>query len=75
MLVIGEQAEVVIETGRLPAARLVPEDAVHGFDGAFGTVWVIEDGRLRNAKCALPRGWSMHASPSPTDCRPRSPSR
>ena len=46
MLVIGEQAEVVIETGRLPAARLVPEDAVHGFDGAFGTVWVIEDGHL-----------------------------
>lgn len=46
MPVIGEQAEVVIETGRLPAARLVPEDAVHGFDGASGTVWVIEDGRL-----------------------------
>lgn len=46
MPVIGEQAEVVIETGRLPAARLVPEDAVHGFDGASGSVWVIEDGRL-----------------------------
>ncbi|WP_372623016.1 efflux RND transporter periplasmic adaptor subunit [Falsiroseomonas sp.] len=44
--VIGEQAEVVIETGRLPAARLVPEAAVHGFDGAFGTVWTIEQGRL-----------------------------
>jgi HlyD family secretion protein len=46
MPVIGEQAEVLIETGRLPAARLVPEAAVHGFDGAFGTVWTIEDGRL-----------------------------
>lgn len=44
--VIGEQAEVVIETGRLPAARLVPEAAVHGFDGASGTVWTIENGRL-----------------------------
>lgn len=44
--VIGEQAEVVIETGRLSAARLVPEAAVHGFDGAFGTVWTIEQGRL-----------------------------
>jgi HlyD family secretion protein len=43
---LGEQAEVVIETGRLPAARLVPEAAVHGFDGAAGTVWTIEDGRL-----------------------------
>ena len=43
---LGEQAEVVIETGRLAAARLVPEAAVHGFDGAAGTVWTIEDGRL-----------------------------
>lgn len=46
MPVIGEQAEVVIETGRLPSARLVPETAIHGFDGATGTVWVIEGGRL-----------------------------
>ena len=37
---------MVIETGRLPRARLVPESAVHGFDGVRGTVWVIEDGRL-----------------------------
>jgi HlyD family secretion protein len=44
--VIGEQAEVVIETGRLPRARLVPEAAVHGFDGMQGTVWTIEAGRL-----------------------------
>ncbi len=46
MPVIGEQAEVVIQTGRLSAARLVPEAAVHGFDGVSGTVWVVEDGRL-----------------------------
>lgn len=46
MPVIGEQAEVVIETGRLPRARLVPENAIHGFDGATGTVWVLENGRL-----------------------------
>jgi HlyD family secretion protein len=43
---LGEQAEVVIETGRLAEARLVPEAAVHGFDGAGGTVWTIENGRL-----------------------------
>lgn len=43
---LGEQAEVVIETGRLAAARLVPESAVHGFDGATGVVWTVEDGRL-----------------------------
>jgi HlyD family secretion protein len=46
MPVIGEQAEVVIETGRLPRARLVPENAIHGFDGATGTVWVVAQGRL-----------------------------
>jgi HlyD family secretion protein len=46
MPVIGEQAEIVIETGRLPRARLVPESAVHGFDGAQGVVWTVEDGRL-----------------------------
>ncbi|WP_137128219.1 efflux RND transporter periplasmic adaptor subunit [Roseomonas sp. HF4] len=46
MPVLGEQAEVVIETGRLPSARLVPENAIHGFDGATGTVWVVANGRL-----------------------------
>ncbi len=46
MPVVGEQAEVVIETARLPRARLLPERALHGFDGAAGTVWTIEDGRL-----------------------------
>lgn len=46
MPVIGEQAEIVIETGRLPRARLVPESAVHGFDGAQGMVWTVEDGKL-----------------------------
>ncbi len=45
--VLGEQIQVEIETGRLPQARLVPEAAVTGFDGATGTAWVIEDGALR----------------------------
>lgn len=45
--VIGEQLTVEIETGRLPAARLVPEAAVEGFDGAAGQVWTVEDGALR----------------------------
>ncbi|PWS37403.1 efflux RND transporter periplasmic adaptor subunit [Falsiroseomonas bella] len=44
--VLGEQAEVLIETGRLPRARLLPESALHGFDGAKGTIWTVEDGRL-----------------------------
>jgi HlyD family secretion protein len=44
---IGEQVTAEIETGRLAEARLVPEAAVDGFDGARGRVWTIEAGRLR----------------------------
>ncbi len=46
--VLGEQVQVEVETGRLPAARLVPEAAVEGFDGATGRVWTIEGGVLRH---------------------------
>lgn len=53
MPVVGEQAEVVIETGRLPRARLLPEQALHGFDGAAGTVWTIEDGRLAQRRVSI----------------------
>ena len=45
-MVVGEQAEVVIETGRIAKARLVPENAVHGYDGVAGTVWVVDGGQL-----------------------------
>ncbi len=53
MPVVGEQAEVVIETARLPRARLLPEPALHGFDGAGGTVWTIEDGRLARRRVSI----------------------
>jgi HlyD family secretion protein len=53
MPVVGEQAEVVIETARLPRARLLPEQALHGFDGAGGTVWTIEDGRLARRRVSI----------------------
>jgi len=43
---LGEQIEAEIEIGRLPAAKLVPEAAAEGFDGATARVWVIEEGRL-----------------------------
>lgn len=43
---LGEQAEVLITTARLEQARLVPEAAVEGFDGARGMVWTVEDGVL-----------------------------
>ncbi|GGG40650.1 RND transporter [Caldovatus sediminis] len=44
--ILGEQITAEIETGRLPAARLVPEAAIEGFDGAAGRVWTIEGGAL-----------------------------
>jgi HlyD family secretion protein len=44
--VVGEQVPVEVETGRLAAARLVPEAAVEGFDGATGRVWVLAGGVL-----------------------------
>lgn len=44
---LGEQAEVIITTGVLPEALLVPENAVTGFDGYRGQVWVAENGVAR----------------------------
>lgn len=46
---LGEQAEVRILTGIRPSALMVPEVAITGFDGFRGTVWVVQDGRLRRA--------------------------
>jgi HlyD family secretion protein len=44
---LGEQAEVLIQVATLKQARLVPEAAVSGYDGFKGTVWTVEDGRMR----------------------------
>ncbi len=44
---LGEQAEVLITVATLPKARLVPETAVTGYDGTKGTVWTVENGRLK----------------------------
>jgi HlyD family secretion protein len=44
---LGEQAEVLITVATLPKARLVPESAVTGYDGTKGTVWTVEEGRLK----------------------------
>jgi HlyD family secretion protein len=44
---LGEQAEVFIVVATLAAVRLVPEAAVIGYDGTKGTVWSVEDGRLK----------------------------
>lgn len=44
---LGEQAEFMITVAVLDKSLLVPEAAVHGYDGRKGTVWTVEDGRLR----------------------------
>jgi HlyD family secretion protein len=43
---LAEQAEVVITTGSLDRAVLVPQTAVSGLRDGHGTVWTIEDARL-----------------------------
>ncbi len=47
---LGEQAEVFITTAVLDKALLVPETVVAGFDGTHGTVWTVENGKLRRSK-------------------------
>ncbi|HKS87036.1 MAG TPA: efflux RND transporter periplasmic adaptor subunit [Pseudolabrys sp.] len=44
---LGEQAEFWITVARLETALLVPEAAVHGYDGRQGSVWTVEAGRLQ----------------------------
>lgn len=50
---LGEQAEVVINKGRLARALLVAESAIDGYDGRSGRVWTIEDGRLAQRQVTL----------------------
>lgn len=43
---LGEQAEVEIVKKVISNGLFVPLKAVEGYDGRFGTVWVLHDGRL-----------------------------
>ncbi len=43
---LGEQVEFLITVATLDTALLVPEAAVHGYNGREGMVWTVEDGRL-----------------------------
>lgn len=47
---LGEQAEVLIDVATLGEALMIPDAAVSGFDGRAGTVWTIEDGKLRRRR-------------------------
>ena len=50
---LGEQAEITLTTSMLDEALLVPETAIIGFDGAGGSVWTVEDGKLRQREVEL----------------------
>ena len=50
---LGEQAEVYVTTVRLPHAVLVPETAVLDLSKDHGTVWTVEEGRLRQRQVTL----------------------
>ena len=47
---LGEQVEVLITTGVLKDAILVPEAAVETLNGATGTVWVVNGGSLHRRR-------------------------
>jgi len=50
---LAEQAEVYIMTGMLARAVTVPQSAVTGLANNQGTVWTVEDGRLRQRKVSF----------------------
>ena len=50
---LGEQAEVFIATARLERALMVPESLVERADGSTGTIWIVDQGRLRRHKVTL----------------------
>ena len=76
---LGEQAEVIVTTGVLPEALLVPELLVSGYNGRTGAVWVVQnskalqvavtlgqrtlDGRLEVVS-GLPEGAEIIAAPA-----------
>lgn len=47
---LGEQAEFWITVATLEKALLVPEAAVHGYDGRQGAVWLVENGRAHQRR-------------------------
>jgi HlyD family secretion protein len=44
---LAEQAEIYVTTGVLARAALVPQSVVTGLADGKGTVWTVQDGRLR----------------------------
>ncbi len=47
---LGEQAEAIVTTSRLPEALLVPHTAFAEADARSGVLWTVEEGRLRRRR-------------------------
>lgn len=47
---LGEQAEAIVTTSRLPEALLVPHVAFAEADARSGVLWTVEEGRLRRRR-------------------------
>lgn len=52
---LGEQTEIVVRTGVLDEALLVPEAAIETLREGSGTIWTLEDGRLARRDVAFGR--------------------
>jgi HlyD family secretion protein len=50
---LGEQAEAIVTTSRLPQALLVPHTAFEEADARSGVLWTLENGRLRRHRIAF----------------------
>ena len=50
---LGEQAEVVVTTGRLAQALLVPETVLRMVGPAEAIAWIVAEGRLRETRLRL----------------------
>jgi HlyD family secretion protein len=50
---LGEQAEVEIVKKAIPNGLFVPLKFIDGYDGRFGTVWALQDGRLAKRRVQI----------------------
>jgi HlyD family secretion protein len=50
---LGEQAEVEIVKKMIPTGVFVPLKFIEAYDGRFGAVWVLQDGRLAKHRVKL----------------------
>jgi HlyD family secretion protein len=50
---LGEQAEVEIIKKVIPIGQFVPLKFIEGYNGRFGTVWILQEGRLARRRVQI----------------------